>query len=210
MSHLNYKENQYLQATEAALEKIHGGIECGYLVPQLNLIEAQRENEDIDDLTLQVSDDVITSDPPRNISNEYNVVDENQLNMGQKLVFDCCKTYFQAKREADMHGYEIQNPIHILVHGGPGTGKSFLTRCINNAAQEMEMEYSIMCVAFTGIAAANLPNALGQIDNRLRQLMGKPESPFGGFVFLLMGATMKLLVDRKEIENGDPGPRTYT
>ena len=55
-----------------------------------------------------------------------------------------------------MHGYEIQNPIHILVHGGPGTGKSFLTRCINNAAQDME--YSIMCVAFTGIAAANLPN----------------------------------------------------
>ncbi|KAK4027315.1 hypothetical protein OUZ56_016325 [Daphnia magna] len=58
-----------------------------------------------------------------NISNEYNVVDENQLNRGQKLVFDCCKTYFQAQREADMHGYEIQNPIHILVHGGPGTGK---------------------------------------------------------------------------------------
>lgn len=176
-----------------------------------------------------------------------------------------------------MHGYEIQNPIHILVHGGPGTGKSFLTRCINNAAQDME--YSIMCVAFTGIAAANLPNgrtihnhfnftisdlkkstfvpdlstdklnqlrsrlttsklillvideisyispeALGQIDNRLRQLMGKPESPFGGLAVLLMGdfyqlppvaepynlysATMKLLVDRKEIENGDPGPRT--
>lgn len=42
MSHSNYRENQYLQATEAALEKIHGGIECGYLVPPLNLIEAQR------------------------------------------------------------------------------------------------------------------------------------------------------------------------
>ncbi|KAK4024405.1 hypothetical protein OUZ56_009827 [Daphnia magna] len=49
-----------------------------------------------------------------------------------------------------MHGYEIQNPIHILVRSGPGTGKSFLTRCLNNAAQEMEMEYSLMCVAFTG------------------------------------------------------------
>ncbi|KAK4024406.1 hypothetical protein OUZ56_009828 [Daphnia magna] len=82
MSHSNYKGNPYLQATEAALEKVHGG----YLVPPLNLIEAQRvihafpeiephiaeilkklssnfqENEDIDDLTLHVSDDVITSD----------------------------------------------------------------------------------------------------------------------------------------------------
>ena len=68
------------------------------------------------------------------------------------------------------------------------------------------------------------PEALGQIDNHLRQLMGKPESPFGGLAGLLMSdfyqlppvaepynlysATMKLLVDRKEIENGDPGPRT--
>ena len=43
MSHANYKENQYLQATEAALEKIHGGIDCGHLLPPLNLIEAQRD-----------------------------------------------------------------------------------------------------------------------------------------------------------------------
>jgi ATP-dependent DNA helicase PIF1 len=139
-----------------------------------------------------------------------------------------------------MHRQEMQKPIHILIHGGPGTGKSFLTRCINNAAKEMD--YSIMYVAFTGIAAANLPNGktihnhfnfsindlkksnffpdlptdklnqlrsrlstsklvmlvideisystpetIGQIDNRLRQLMGKPEIPFGGIAVLLMG-----------------------
>jgi DNA replication protein DnaC len=55
-----------------------------------------------------------------------------------------------------MHGQEMQKPINILIHGGPGTGKSFFTRCINNAAKEMD--YSIQCVDFTGIAAANLPN----------------------------------------------------
>jgi hypothetical protein len=41
-----------------------------------------------------VRDDKITSDQPSNISNEYNAIDENQLNRGQ-MVFDCCKTYFQ-------------------------------------------------------------------------------------------------------------------
>lgn len=49
----------------------------------------------------------------------------------------------------------MQNPIQILVHGGPGTGKSFLTQCINKAAQDLG--YTIICVAFTGIAAGNLP-----------------------------------------------------
>lgn len=31
------------------------------------------------------------------------------------------------------------------------------------------------------------PEVLGQIDNRLHQLMGKPECPFGGIYVLLMG-----------------------
>lgn len=155
-----------------------------------------------------------------------------------------------------MHGQEMQKPINILIHGGPGTGKSFFTRCINSAAKEMD--YSIQCVGFTGIAAANLlpngrtihdqfqfsindldklnqlrsrlspsklvmlvideisyisPETIGQIDNRLRQLMGKPEILFGGIGVLLMGdffqlppvgepytlcsATMKILVEQK-------------
>jgi hypothetical protein len=42
MSYPNYKENQNLQATKAALEKIHGGIECENFAPSFNLIEAQQ------------------------------------------------------------------------------------------------------------------------------------------------------------------------
>ena len=175
-----------------------------------------------------------------------------------------------------MRGSAIQ-PIHILVHGGPGTGKSFLTSCINKAAQNIG--YTISCIAFTGIAASNLPNGrtihnqlnfsvkdlklkkfvpdlstdklnqlrsnlktsnlillvideisyispevLGQIDNRLRQLMAKPEIPFGGIAILLLGdfyqlppvavsytlysAAVKLLAEKEEIDGDVPGPRT--
>ena len=135
--------------------------------------------------------------------------------------------------------------IQLLVHGGPGTGKSYLTSCIYQKA--LEMGYFISCMAPTGIAASNLPNGrtihnqfgfkitdlksliflpdlpadqlnalqarfkseklimivideisyispemLAQIDNRLRQLMGKPETPFGGIAVLLMGDFFQL------------------
>jgi hypothetical protein len=36
------------------------------------------------------------------------------------------------------------------------------------------------------------PEMLAQIDNRLRQLMGKPETPFGGIAVLLMGDFFQL------------------
>ena len=38
---LNYKENQYLQATEEALVKIHGSIQCDEIASPLQLNEAQ-------------------------------------------------------------------------------------------------------------------------------------------------------------------------
>ena len=139
----------------------------------------------------------------------------------------------------------MQNPIQLLIHGGPGTGKSYLTRCIKKAAQDLG--YTTTCVAFTGIVARNLtkgrtihnlfnfsvtdlkqkkfvsdastdqlnqlrsrlnttnlvmlvideisyisPEVLGQIDNRLRQLMAKPDIPFGGIAVLLMSDFFQL------------------
>jgi hypothetical protein len=56
MSHPNYKENQYLQATKAALEKIHGGIECGNFAPSFNLIEAQQAIHTNRELEPDISD----------------------------------------------------------------------------------------------------------------------------------------------------------
>ena len=41
MDHPNYKDNQYLKATEAALAQIHSGLECERTERPLNLKEAQ-------------------------------------------------------------------------------------------------------------------------------------------------------------------------
>lgn len=136
-------------------------------------------------------------------------------------------------------------PILLLVHGGPGTGKSYLTTCLYKKGKDMG--YHVGCMAPTGIAGGNLPEGrtihnlwgfsiadlkkdkfledlcadllnalhsriksekliiivideisyispeiLAQIDNRLRQLMGKPEVPFGGISVILMGDFFQL------------------
>ena len=160
-------------------------------------------------------------------------------------------------------------PLHLMVHGGPGTGKSFLTSCLMQKAQSMGI--SVACLAYTGIAASNLPKGrtihsffsfsvdqnsnvwaddlstnslnrlrnkidvaslgvlvideifyispefLGQIDKRMRQIMGVDED-FGGLLVILMGdfyqlppvaasytlysAAVKLNIDKNCLDNG--------
>jgi hypothetical protein len=46
--------------------------------------------------------------------------------------------------------------LRIILHGGPGTGKSFLAKCIKELANESH--FTIGCLAPTGIAASNLPD----------------------------------------------------
>jgi hypothetical protein len=50
------------------------------------------------------------------------------------------------------------NPLRLLVHGGPGVGKTFFTTTMVGRATAMGCRIS--CTAFTGVAASNLPRAL--------------------------------------------------
>ena len=138
-------------------------------------------------------------------------------------------------------------PLQLLLHGCPGTGKSFLINTVYEMAQTMDIH--IVCMAPTGIAASSLPrgqtlhsalhlpvfknkkeryhqfypkltvdqkiklqqqlqtdklkmividefscindNFFGQIDNRMRDIMGADE-PFGGIGVLIVGDGLQL------------------
>lgn len=48
-------------------------------------------------------------------------------------------------------------PLGLLVHGGPGTGKSYLTHCIVSFVEEMG--FTVKCMAPTGILTSSLHKA---------------------------------------------------
>ncbi|KZR98801.1 Uncharacterized protein APZ42_005616 [Daphnia magna] len=66
-----------------------------------------------------------------------------------------CTLFFQDKVQHDrVAGSQLQL-LRLLVHGGPGTGKSFLTKRIQERAEEMGLQ--VACMALTGIAAGIMP-----------------------------------------------------
>ena len=77
------------------------------------------------------------------------------LNAEQRVVFDRCATYFQQHALATRSTLQPPDPFHIFLHGGPGTGKTYLSNAIVQAAQRAG--YAVSCIAPTGIAAAGLP-----------------------------------------------------
>jgi hypothetical protein len=79
-----------------------------------------------------------------------------ELNDEQLKIWTTVKTYFSDLRKfKDGRGSHPQ-PFRILVHGGPGTGKSFLIGSILQAA--LDVNLTVACIAPTGIAASKLPN----------------------------------------------------
>ena len=77
------------------------------------------------------------------------------LNAEQRAVFDRCADYFRRHKRETQSGLSPPEPFRILVHGGPGTGKTYLSNAIVQAAERAG--YAVSCIAPTGIAAANLP-----------------------------------------------------
>lgn len=98
----------------------------------------------------------VTSTKINDIPNERSRPLSEKLNKSQKAIWMRIQHYFQELRKYRDGCGTKPKPIRLMVHGGPGTGKSFLAKCINELA--LEYRFTIGCIAPTGIAASNLPN----------------------------------------------------
>ena len=80
------------------------------------------------------------------------------LNHQQQLTYRICSEYFSyesRRRAGRLGGFELSvGPPILLIHGGPGTGKSFLVSAISDRAHELGL--GDMSCAYTGAAASNL------------------------------------------------------
>ncbi len=99
-------------------------------------------------LTPSTMDNSIPNEKPSKLS--------DKLNKSQRAIWIKVQSYFQMLRKYKDGFGTKPTPIHLLVHGGPGTGKSFLAKCIYEVA--LKYQFTIGCIAPTGIAASNLPN----------------------------------------------------
>lgn len=170
-------------------------------------------------------------------------VEDSRLNEKQLLVIRQVQRFIEDRSEYDAGKALQPTPPWLLLHGGPGTGKSFVVQTLVKKAETAG--YSFACMAPTGIAATNLPDGrtihssfgftldlhynkfqaalttdglnrirlrlktntllgiivdevsnmhaetLGQIDNRLQQVMAT-NSPFGGLAVILLGDSFQL------------------
>lgn len=73
----------------------------------------------------------------------------------QYSILEECKSYFSKVALCRATNNKMPWPLKILVFGGPGTGKSFLTNAICKEAKERDLHDG--CCATTGIAVTNLP-----------------------------------------------------
>ena len=82
--------------------------------------------------------------------------DEKKLDPEQRKVVSMCVKYLIECLSHTEGSSNKPQPLRKLVHGGPGTGKSFLARCIHQRAQKLGLNDA--CIAITGIASNQLPN----------------------------------------------------
>lgn len=101
-------------------------------------------------------DDIVLFGPERQQQPAGDPIQHNApLNSQQAAVMSLCTLYFQEKVQHGRGAGSRLQPLRVLVHGGPGTGKSFLTKRIQERAEEMGLQ--IACMALTGIAAGIMP-----------------------------------------------------
>jgi len=84
------------------------------------------------------------------------IADSSKLNSEQARVVQVCSQFLRQKREQLDGIVNHVNPLELLIHGGPGTGKSFLIKKIVETAEAYNLR--VVCMALTGIAAGLLPD----------------------------------------------------
>lgn len=79
-----------------------------------------------------------------------------KLNLEQARAVRICSNFLRKKREQLDGIANYVKPLELLIHGGPGTGKSFLIKKIVETAETYNLR--VVCMALTGIAAGLLPD----------------------------------------------------
>jgi hypothetical protein len=119
-----------------------------------NVITAPYPQNATDDQSSSDSSDG-DGQPPERPAGSPSTDTSSGLNAEQQLVLDDCAAYFAAHKRAVQQNHPTPPPFRLLLHGGPGTGKTYLCQAIVQAAQNAG--YASSCIAPTGIAAAGLP-----------------------------------------------------
>ena len=104
-----------------------------------------------------------------------------KLNTQQRQVFETIRTYFSDLGPVQQRNSPPPSPKLILVTGGPGTGKSFLTNSVTKLSGLM-CAGRVCTLAYTGIAAVNVHGrtissflGTGQNPSEEKPLDVKPE-----------------------------------
>ncbi|KZS03136.1 Uncharacterized protein APZ42_034213 [Daphnia magna] len=172
----NFKQRQYNEDTENSLRQVLVGLarrqgpQRASPLQAASMINAERpettpttrsvlkafQADVTDSGSSREDDDIVLFGPERQQQPAGDPIKHNApLNSQQAAVMSLCTLYFQEKVQHSRGAGSRLQPLRFLVHGGPGTGKSFLAKRIQERTEEMGLQ--IACVALTGIAAGIMP-----------------------------------------------------
>ena len=161
-----YNSNRYHNATEVNLARL---LTSTYVSPLLRVSDAafsqvlhtclpqmQSIAEIVKNLCDKAIDLSVSSITPRRLNSILDVDAPsanifNLLNSEQSAALVSCTTFFWQWNEHKAGNCASLSLLCIVMHGGPGTGKSFFTRSLVEAASLDGL--SVLCTAPTGIAA---------------------------------------------------------